>query len=82
MDLRQGSYKGKTNRLHTFSYIPPNDFEDFTPKYLMADERPYIKSTVNYVGGITEHYCDFKGKDSYSEIDDFLRCYGNALQVF
>lgn len=58
--------------LHTFSYIPPDDFEDFTPKYLLADERPFIKSTVEYVGGITDHYCDFKGRDSYSEVDDFL----------
>lgn len=24
------------------------------------------------MGGITTHYCDFKGRDSYSEIDDFL----------
>ncbi|WP_342513167.1 asparagine synthase-related protein [Sporosarcina sp. FSL K6-1522] len=57
---------------HTFSYIPPADFEDFTPRYLIADERPYITSTADYVGGITTHYCDFKGRDSYSEIDDFL----------
>ena len=62
----------ENKQLHTFSYIPPDDFKDFTPKYLLADERPYIKSTVDYVGGITDHYCDFKGKDSYSEIDDFL----------
>ncbi|ASS96101.1 lasso peptide isopeptide bond-forming cyclase [Peribacillus simplex] len=62
----------ENNKLHTYSYIPPEDFEDFTPKYLLADERPFIKSTVNHVGGITDHYCDFKGKDSYSEIDDFL----------
>ena len=62
----------ENKRLHTFSYIPPDDFKDFTPNYLMADESPYIKSTVDYVGGITDHYCDFKGKDSYSEIDDFL----------
>ena len=62
----------ENKQLHTFSYIPPDDFEDFTPKYLFADERPYIKSTVDYVGGIKDHYCDFKGKDSYSEIDDLL----------
>ena len=62
----------ENKQLHTFSYIPPGDFKDFTPNYLIADERPYIRSTVDYVGGITEHYCDFKGKDSYSEIDDFL----------
>ncbi|OIK07996.1 lasso peptide isopeptide bond-forming cyclase [Bacillus sp. MUM 13] len=58
--------------LHTFSYFPPNDFKDFTPKYLMADERPYVKSTVEYVGGIADHYDNFMGRDSYSEIDDFL----------
>ena len=29
----------KSNKpLHTFSYIPPKDFEDFTPKNLMPDE--------------------------------------------
>ncbi|MFJ8265547.1 lasso peptide isopeptide bond-forming cyclase [Peribacillus asahii] len=58
--------------LHTFSYIPPDDFQDFTPKYLLADERPFIQSTVDYVGRITNHYYDFKGQDSYSEVDDFL----------
>ncbi|MFI8493480.1 lasso peptide isopeptide bond-forming cyclase [Peribacillus butanolivorans] len=64
--------QSKNNKLHTYSYIPPEDFKDFTPKYLIPDERPFIKSTVNHVGGITDHYCDFKGKDSYSEIEDFL----------
>ena len=34
----------ENKRLHTFSYIPPDDFKDFTPKNRMADERPYIKS--------------------------------------
>ncbi|MFJ7974847.1 lasso peptide isopeptide bond-forming cyclase [Peribacillus sp. NPDC096379] len=58
--------------LHTFSYIPPNDFEDFTHKLFMPDERPYIKTTVQHVGGITDHYLDFEGKSSYSEIDDLL----------
>ncbi|WP_144549939.1 lasso peptide isopeptide bond-forming cyclase [Peribacillus simplex] len=64
--------QSENNKLHTYSYIPPEDFKDFTPKYLLADERPFIKSTVNHLGGITDHYCDFKGKDSYSEIEDFL----------
>ncbi|MGG0788117.1 lasso peptide isopeptide bond-forming cyclase [Peribacillus simplex] len=64
--------QSENNKLHTYSYIPPEDFKDFTPKYLLADERPFIKSTVNHVGGITDHYCDFKGKDSFSEIEDFL----------
>ncbi|MGX2961402.1 lasso peptide isopeptide bond-forming cyclase [Peribacillus sp. JNUCC 23] len=63
----------KNKRLHTLSYIPPNDFKDFTPKQLIPDERPFIKSTVHHVGGITEHYLDFEGKNSFSEIDIFLK---------
>ncbi|MCZ2257313.1 lasso peptide isopeptide bond-forming cyclase [Sporosarcina sp. G11-34] len=59
-------------RLHTFSSIPAHDFKDFSPNYLLADETPYIQSTAKYVGGITEHYCSFEGKDSYSEMNDFL----------
>ncbi|MDQ0198801.1 lasso peptide isopeptide bond-forming cyclase [Neobacillus ginsengisoli] len=59
-------------KLHTFSYIPPEDFVDFTPKYLLADERPFIHSTVQHVGGIEDHYFDFKEKNSYSDIDEFL----------
>ncbi|MFD1707978.1 asparagine synthase-related protein [Siminovitchia sediminis] len=62
----------KKQQLHTFSYVPPDDFEDFTPRQLFADETPYIKSTVQYVGGITDHYLDFKGKNSYTEIDEML----------
>jgi asparagine synthase (glutamine-hydrolysing) len=58
--------------LHTFSYIPPHDFIDFTPKYLMPDERPFIKTTVRHVGGISDHYCDFNEKSSFSVIDDML----------
>ena len=38
----------------------------------MADERPFIKSTVQYVGNIKDHYLDFEGRNSFSEIDDFL----------
>lgn len=58
--------------LYTFSYIPPKDFKDFTSKYLMPDERPFINATVEHVGGIKDHYLDFEGRDSYSEVDGFL----------
>ncbi|TCN22175.1 lasso peptide isopeptide bond-forming cyclase [Mesobacillus foraminis] len=58
--------------LHTFSYIPASDFIDFTPKRLFPDERPYIKETVKFVGGISDHYFNFDGKDSYSDIEDYL----------
>jgi asparagine synthase (glutamine-hydrolysing) len=64
--------KKENKKLHTYSYIPPKDFVDFTSKRLMADERPLIKKTVEYVGGIVDHYCDFEGKSSYTEIDEML----------
>ncbi|MBM7618260.1 asparagine synthase (glutamine-hydrolyzing) [Bacillus tianshenii] len=58
--------------LHTYSYIPENDFVDWTPKYRIADERCFIKPTVNYVGNINDNYLDFAGESSYSVIDDWL----------
>ncbi|KML27262.1 lasso peptide isopeptide bond-forming cyclase [Priestia aryabhattai] len=66
------SLSGTRKQLYTFSYVPPNDFKDFTPKHLMPNETPFIQSTVQHIGGIKDHYLDFEGRDSYSEIDDFL----------
>lgn len=62
----------ENKRLHTFSYVPPNDFIDWTPKHLLADERPFIQSTVQHVGNITDHYMDFAGISPLSEINDWL----------
>ncbi|MDN3362361.1 lasso peptide isopeptide bond-forming cyclase [Priestia megaterium] len=62
----------KNKKLHTFSYIPPKDFVDFTPKQLIPNERPFIQSTVKYVGGIKDYYLDFAERSSYSEIDSLL----------
>ncbi|WP_176584709.1 lasso peptide isopeptide bond-forming cyclase [Priestia megaterium] len=66
------SLQGTDKQLYTFSYVPPNDFKDFTPKHLVTNETPFIQSTVQYIGGIKAHYLDFEGRDSFSEIDDFL----------
>lgn len=62
----------QNKKLHTISYHPTDDFVDFTNKRLLSDERPFIKKTAKYAPGIIDHYYDFKGKDSYSEIDDML----------
>lgn len=62
----------ENKQLHTFSYIPSSDFIDFTPRHLMPDERPFIKSTVQHVGGIKDHFLNFDGRDPFSEMDDFL----------
>ncbi len=64
--------KHQNRLLHTFSYIPPSDFKDYTSKHLMPNESPFIKKTVDYVGGIFEHYYNFDGIDSYSELNSIL----------
>lgn len=64
--------KRENKELHTYSYIPPHDFVDFTSKQYLADERPLIQKTVEYLGGIRDHYCDFEGLSSYTEIDGML----------
>lgn len=66
------SLNAENKQLHTYSYIPPDDFIDFTPKSRIANERPFIESTISHVGGITENYLDFKGRSPLTEIDDFL----------
>ncbi|WP_077623683.1 lasso peptide isopeptide bond-forming cyclase [Sediminibacillus massiliensis] len=62
----------KNDSLYTFSYIPPKDFIDFTPKYRVANESSFINETVQYVGGLNHHFMDFKGVSPLSEVDFFL----------
>lgn len=65
--LRQ---EGKT--LQTYSYVPPSDFVDWTPKSLIADESPYIQATVQHVGNIAHNNLDFSGRNSFEEMNDLL----------
>ncbi|OXM85210.1 lasso peptide isopeptide bond-forming cyclase [Paenibacillus rigui] len=58
--------------LHTFSHVPSAGFKDFTSKRFMADESPFIRSTVQHVGGIKDHYLQFEDNNSFTEIDSFL----------
>ncbi|RLL42773.1 asparagine synthetase B family protein [Oceanobacillus piezotolerans] len=64
--------KKENKLLHTYSYIPEEDFVDFTPNYYLANEKPYIKETVNFAGNISDNYLDFKGKSPVNEIDSFM----------
>ncbi|MGG3280299.1 asparagine synthase-related protein [Paenibacillus solani] len=68
--------------LHTFSYIPEGEFEDWTPKHRFADERPLICQTVQYVGNIKEYYLDFKGHSPFTEIDDWLDIMESPYKFF
>ncbi|RBP88296.1 asparagine synthase (glutamine-hydrolysing) [Cytobacillus firmus] len=64
--------KNENKQLYTYSYIPEDDFTDWTPNYYLADERVFIKETVNHVGNIKDHYLNFQGKNPLLEVDDFL----------
>ncbi len=64
--------KKKNKKLQTYSYIPIKNFVDWTPKNEIADERPFIKSTVEYVGNINDQYYSFENYSPYSEINDWL----------
>ncbi|WP_211746776.1 asparagine synthase-related protein [Paenibacillus sp. Marseille-Q4541] len=62
--------QGKT--LQAYSYIPVSGFVDWTSNRLIADETPYIRSTVEHIGNIQEHYMDFAGKSPLSEVNEWL----------
>jgi len=58
--------------LHTFSFVPLEDFVDWTPKRRIPNERPNIEAIVNYVGNIQASYLDCKGMDPLSDIEEWL----------
>ncbi|KAB8133661.1 asparagine synthetase B [Gracilibacillus oryzae] len=62
----------QNREFNTYSYIPDEQFEDWTPAHMLANESEYIKSTVDYIGGIKANYYSFDGKNPLSEIDDWL----------
>jgi asparagine synthase (glutamine-hydrolysing) len=45
---------------------------DWTPSYLVPDERKDIRSTVQYAGNISDQYLDFRERNPYTEIDSWL----------
>lgn len=69
-------------KLHTFSYVPDDEFVDWTPKARMANEKPLIRETVQHVGNINDTYLNFKGKSPFSEIDDWLEIMETPYKFF
>lgn len=72
VSLAAKELKKRNKKLHTFSYVPESNFVDWTDPYYVANESPYVKETVNYVGNIVDQYLSFDGKSPLSEVDDFL----------
>ncbi|MFD1359155.1 asparagine synthase-related protein [Fictibacillus halophilus] len=66
------SLKQMNKSLTTFSAIPIPEFKGWNYKNRIPDESDYVKSTVEYVGNITDNYLAFRGRNPYSEIDDWL----------
>lgn len=66
------SLRKNNKKLITYSYVPLENFIDWTPKYRIADETPFIESTVQHVQNIIPHYLSFDGLSPYSEVDDWL----------
>lgn len=64
--------RAENKKLHTFSYVPVEGFEDWTHKGRIADERPFIQSTVGHVGNIRDYYLELPERSPLSEIDDWL----------
>ncbi|MCQ6558998.1 asparagine synthase-related protein [Paenibacillus mendelii] len=68
--------------LHTYSYVPEEDFVDWTPKYKLANERPNIQATVQHVGNIEPNYLSFQGRSPFSEMDDWLEIMETPYKSF
>jgi asparagine synthase (glutamine-hydrolysing) len=59
-------------KLHTFSYIPTDDFKDWTPRSRIANERENIQSTVRHVGNINDQYFNFPDMNPLTEVNNWL----------
>jgi asparagine synthase (glutamine-hydrolysing) len=64
--------RAQQKQLHTYSYVPVDDFRDWTPKSRIANERHNIKATVSHVGNIDDHYFNFPEMNPLTEVDDWL----------
>jgi len=72
--------EGKT--LHTYSYVPPRNFADWTPGHTAADERPFIRATVRHVGNIAERFLDFEGRSPLTDVDEWLDILESPYKYF
>lgn len=59
-------------KLHTFSYVPVDDFRDWTPRSRMANEREQMMETARHVGNIHDQYFSFPELNPLSVVDDWL----------
>lgn len=83
VSVAQGLLNKKKENLHTFSYIPPNDFKDFSQsKFRIANEKPFIESTINHIPNLKESFLHFENDCPYNQIDDFLDIMESPYKFF
>ncbi|WP_034378784.1 asparagine synthase-related protein [Dehalobacter sp. UNSWDHB] len=58
--------------LKGYSSIPMEDYKEWLPPHIIADERPYIEEIIKCYPNIEVQYCRSENRNSYSEIDKFL----------
>jgi asparagine synthase (glutamine-hydrolysing) len=58
--------------LYTFSSYPVDGFTGFNVGRRVADERPFIQETVDYVGNIQSNLLNFPERNLYSDIGEWL----------
>jgi len=68
--------------LQTYSYVPVSGFKDWTPRSGVANERPYIESTVAFVGNIADRYLSFEGTSSLDVVDEWLDILDSPYKFF
>src|SRR5699024_8738150 len=66
------SLEGQNKRLQTYSYVPVDDFVDWTPGHMVPNEKPYILSTVQHIGNINDHYLHFEGQNPLTDVNYWL----------
>lgn len=74
--------KEQGKNLHTYSFVPVDEFEDWTPSHLTGNERPYIEQVVQYVGNIVPNYLDFRDQAPFSHLDDLLDMIEGPFKYF
>ena len=72
--------KKKNELLYSFTQIPMEGYKDYLPENKLADEREYVEEICRYAGNIEAYYSTSEGKNSLTEIDRQLECFGQPYK--
>lgn len=69
-------------QLETFSFVPVDDFTDWTPRHLMANEKTYMEATASLHPNMRTHFHDFAGSNPLSVMDSWLELMETPYKFF